>query len=204
MNVCLLLYLFASDRAVLCMSRKQRIQCAVSTLSVLIFAAVMVHYVFAYDWRAMLVKYVAPWCIYNYWLVMVTYLQHHEPDSITYDDSDYSFAVAAMETIDREYCWGIDDAHHNITDGHVVHHLFFTKIPHYNLMKATATVRPYLESLGVYRRTVNPNFLWTFVTYNHKYGMFTHSKADEPWSGPPADSHYKIPSNIAASKSKAL
>jgi acyl-lipid omega-3 desaturase len=58
-----------------------------------------------------------------------------------------------METIDREYCWGIDDAHHNITDGHVVHHLFFTKIPHYNLMKATATVRPYLERLGVYSRT---------------------------------------------------
>jgi len=24
---------------------------------------------------------------------------------------------------------------HNITNGHVVHHLFFTKIPHYNLSK---------------------------------------------------------------------
>lgn len=69
----------------------------------------------------------------------------------TFDDADFHFATAAMETVDRSYGWGIDDVHHNITDGHVVHHLFFTKIPHYNLKKATAAIRPHLEALGVYR-----------------------------------------------------
>lgn len=69
----------------------------------------------------------------------------------TFDDADFHFATAAMETVDRQYGWGIDDAHHNITDGHVAHHLFFTKIPHYNLKKATAAIRPTLEKLGVYR-----------------------------------------------------
>ena len=69
----------------------------------------------------------------------------------TFDDEDFHFASAAMETVDRSYGWGIDDVHHNITDGHVVHHLFFTKIPHYNLKKATVALRPYLEALGVYR-----------------------------------------------------
>ena len=29
----------------------------------------------------------------------------------------------------------LDKLMHNITNGHVVHHLFFTKIPHYNLSK---------------------------------------------------------------------
>lgn len=69
----------------------------------------------------------------------------------TFDNSDFHFATAAMETVDRKYGWGIDDAHHNITDGHVAHHLFFTKIPHYNLKKATAAIRPSLEKLGLYR-----------------------------------------------------
>ncbi|KAG5177652.1 fatty acid desaturase [Tribonema minus] len=165
-------------------NRTQRVQCAVSSLAVALFLGLFLHYVIEYSWSAFAVKYAAPWCIYNYWLVMVTYLQHHEPDSITYDDADYSFAVAAMETVDRKYCWGVDDLHHNITDGHVVHHLFFTKIPHYNLMKATDALRPYLEGLGVYRYQRNPLFLWTFVQYNYKYGLFTHSKADEPWAPP--------------------
>ena len=29
----------------------------------------------------------------------------------------------------------LDKLMHNITNGHVVHHLVFTKIPHYNLSK---------------------------------------------------------------------
>mmetsp|Transcript_6373 Transcript_6373/g.9548 ORF Transcript_6373/g.9548 Transcript_6373/m.9548 type:complete len:374 (+) Transcript_6373:128-1249(+) len=158
-------------------NRTQRIQCAISTLSVAAFIFILLEYIVEYNMKELAIKYIAPNLIFNYWLVLVTYLQHHEPDSQTFDDSDYHFAVAALETIDRKFCWGLDDLHHNITDGHVIHHLFFTKIPHYNLTKATEALRPYLESLGVYKSQLNPNFLWTFVTYNAKYGMFTHSKA---------------------------
>jgi fatty acid desaturase len=70
---------------------------------------------------------------------------------------------------------------HNITDGHVLHHLFFTKIPHYNLKRATKSVRPYLESLGVYRHEYNPFVLIDFVVNNFKYGLYTHSRAKEEW-----------------------
>ena len=70
-----------------------------------------------------------------------TYLQHHSHETVVYDDSNWSFVLAAFETVDRKFGYGIDSLHHHITDGHVAHHLFFTQIPHYNLMIATE-VRP--------------------------------------------------------------
>lgn len=160
-------------------TKTQRVQCFVSSVAVVAFVYFMIDYVFEYNWMEAAIKYLVPWMVFNYWLVMVTYMQHHEEDTITYDDNDFVFSVAAMETVDRTYGWGIDDLHHNITDSHVVHHLFFTKMPHYQIKKATDAVRPYLESLGVYKYSYTPNFLWNFMKYNYKYGLFTHSKYDE-------------------------
>ncbi|CAM9437817.1 unnamed protein product [Discosporangium mesarthrocarpum] len=159
-------------------SRQERVQAAVSLVSVLAFALLLGVW-FEGDLGAISVRYIAPLGIMNYWLMMVTYMQHHEPDTKTFDNSDFHFVTAAMETVDRTYGWGIDDAHHNITDGHVTHHLFFTKIPHYNLKKATESIRPRLESLGLYRYHYNPNFWWVYAKYNYKYGFHTHSKAHD-------------------------
>ena len=64
---------------------------------------------------------------------------------MVYNDSNWSFALAAFETVDRRFGWGIDTLHHHITDGHVAHHLFFTQIPHYNLPMATAGITSYLK-----------------------------------------------------------
>eukprot|EP00611_Tribonema_gayanum_P007390 TRINITY_DN1675_c0_g1_i4.p1 TRINITY_DN1675_c0_g1~~TRINITY_DN1675_c0_g1_i4.p1 ORF type:complete len:297 (-),score=65.55 TRINITY_DN1675_c0_g1_i4:268-1158(-) len=55
-------------------NRTQRVQCAVSSLAVALFLGLFLHYVIEYSVSAFAVKYAAPWCIYNYWLVMVTYL----------------------------------------------------------------------------------------------------------------------------------
>lgn len=162
---------------VLFWNRKEQIQCAVSTVSVIAFIYVLIVMIFDFAWTAILVRHFVPVLIMNYWLVMVTYLQHHEEDTKTFDDSDFHFAEAAMETVDRCYGWGIDDVHHNITDGHVLHHLFFTKIPHYHLKKATQAVRPYLEATGIYRYRYNPNFLWTYARDNYRLSFFTHSKS---------------------------
>ncbi|CAM9671353.1 unnamed protein product [Ascophyllum nodosum] len=164
--------------SVLFWTRREQVQCAVSTTSVVMMACV-VAWCFEFDCSAIVVRHVIPLLIMNYWLVMVTYLQHHEADTKTFDDEDFHFASAAMETVDRSYGWGIDDVHHNITDGHVVHHLFFTKIPHYNLKKATVALRPYLEALGVYRHRQNPHFLWVFVRESYRLGFYTHSKAHD-------------------------
>lgn len=58
--------------------------------------------------------------------------------------TDWKFVDAAFETVDRTFGYGIDSLHHHITDGHVAHHLFFTKIPHYNLPIATRAIKDYL------------------------------------------------------------
>ena len=81
--------------------------------------------------------YGVPWVIFSWWLVTVTYLQHHNHDTLAYDDKEWKFVDAAFETVDRTFGFGLDTLHHHITDGHVAHHLFFTKIPHYNLPIAT-------------------------------------------------------------------
>eukprot|EP00392_Amoebophrya_sp_AT5.2_P019715 g20678.t1 len=61
----------------------------------------------------------------------------------------WKYVDAAFETVDRYYGLGIDYWSHHITDGHVVHHLFFTKIPHYNLAKATKALQTYMEENGI-------------------------------------------------------
>jgi len=66
---------------VLFWSRKEQVQCAVSTASVLAFAYLLVAVGLDYDWSAIVVRHGVPLLIMNYWLVMVTYLQHHESDT---------------------------------------------------------------------------------------------------------------------------
>ena len=62
-------------------SRKEQAQCAVSTASVLAFLYLLVAVALDFDWSAIVVRHGVPLLIMNYWLVMVTYLQHHESDT---------------------------------------------------------------------------------------------------------------------------
>lgn len=62
-------------------SRKEQVQCAVSTASVLSFVYFLVAVAFDFDWSAIVVRHIVPVMLMNYWLVMVTYLQHHEADT---------------------------------------------------------------------------------------------------------------------------
>jgi acyl-lipid omega-3 desaturase len=75
------------------------------------------------------------------WLFMVTWFQHHNEDTLVYSQSEWTFVKGALETVDRFMGFGLDAVHHNITDGHVVHHFFFREIPHFRLAQATAALR---------------------------------------------------------------
>jgi acyl-lipid omega-3 desaturase len=104
----------------------------------------------------------------------VTYLQHHSPNTLVYDESDWKFVDAAFETVDRQYGFGIDTLHHHITDGHVVHHLFFTKIPHYNLPAATKALKDYLKAnkvFDLYRSDKTLDFPYRVHSFFIKHGF---------------------------------
>ena len=60
----------------------------------------------------------------------------HMAQALYYRDGAWTYYLGALSTVDRTYGSVIDHLHHNI-ETHVLHHVFFTKIPHYNLVKAT-------------------------------------------------------------------
>mmetsp|Transcript_14731 Transcript_14731/g.21040 ORF Transcript_14731/g.21040 Transcript_14731/m.21040 type:complete len:424 (-) Transcript_14731:148-1419(-) len=102
-----------------------------------------------------------PWLVCSFWLFMVTYLQHHSEDGKLYTDDTYTFEKGAFETVDRNYGKWINRMSHHMMDGHVAHHLFFTKIPHYHLETATIALVKGMEEHGygsLYKQIDTPNF----------------------------------------------
>ncbi|KAK9055454.1 hypothetical protein SSX86_026537 [Deinandra increscens subsp. villosa] len=78
--------------------------------------------------------------VMNAFLVTITYLHHTHPSLPHYDDSEWNWMKGAFATVDRDY-GVLNKVFHNITDTHVLHHLF-SYIPHYHAMEATKAIRP--------------------------------------------------------------
>ena len=89
-----------------------------------------------------------PWLVMSFWLFMVTYLQHHSDDGKLYTDDTYTFVKGAFETVDRNYGKWTNRLSHHMMDGHVVHHLFYNKVPHYRLEEATQALQIGLKERG--------------------------------------------------------
>ncbi|BAZ05021.1 fatty acid desaturase [Calothrix sp. NIES-3974] len=108
---------------------------------------------FTYQWGWMwLIKYyLGPYVVFIVWLDLVTFLHHTEPDVPWYREGEWTFLKGALSTVDRDYGF-INHIHHDIGT-HVVHHIFLN-MPHYNLKKATAAVKPLLGEY--YRKTSDP------------------------------------------------
>lgn len=87
--------------------------------------------------------YGAPLLVVNAWLVLVTYLQHTDPAVPRYGGREWDWLRGALATVDRDYGAVLNAAFHNITDTHVVHHLF-PSMPHYHAAEATRAIRPVL------------------------------------------------------------
>ena len=102
-----------------------------------------------------------PWLVMSFWLFMVTYLQHHSEDGKLYTDDTYTFEKGAFETVDRNYGEWTNKLSHHMMDGHVIHHLFFTKVPHYRLEAATKALQSGMKERGqehMYKQIDTPDY----------------------------------------------
>lgn len=149
------------------------IRCVVSSLAVVGFFCGIMH-LCAWDWSTFWYYYGASAVVYGWWLVTVTYLQHHDHSTEVFDDHDWNFVYSAFETIDRKFGFGIDTLHHHITDGHLVHHLFFTSIPHYNLPIATDAIYKYMAKSGLghmVKKDETQDFFFRVHSYFVQFGF---------------------------------
>ena len=126
---------------------RDAIQCIISTLVVIGFGATYWN-ICNSDLQTFAHQFLGSYFVFAWWLTTVTYLQHHGENTNVYDETTWNFLESAFETVDRTYGWPIDDLTHDITRSHLLHHIFFTKIPHYNLRKGTLAMRKYLKEVG--------------------------------------------------------
>ncbi|CAA6661607.1 unnamed protein product [Spirodela intermedia] len=139
-------------------SDRERLQIFVSDASILAAAFLFYRCAAAYSLATVICLYGVPLLVVNGFLVLITYLQHTHPALPHYDSSEWDWLRGALATVDRDY-GVLNKVFHNITDTHVVHHLFST-MPHYNAMEATKAVRPLLGEYYRLDRTPFYRAMW--------------------------------------------
>jgi omega-6 fatty acid desaturase / acyl-lipid omega-6 desaturase (Delta-12 desaturase) len=127
-------------------SPRERAEVGVSALGVGAMAWLLYSACESFGAGAVLKVYGLPYLIVNFWLVMITYLQHTHPSLPHYREPEWDWLRGALSTVDRSYGRYLDWAFHHIADTHVAHHLF-SGMPHYHAEKATRALK---EVLGEY------------------------------------------------------
>lgn len=143
----------------------EKLKCVLSVSVVVAWGAIVYLYCGSgYEWMRMFGGVVT---VCYTWLFMVTWYQHHGANTTVYDETTWTFLKGAVETVDRKVGYGIDALHHNITDCHLVHHMFFREIPHYNLSRANTEMQRKAAELKI-----NHHFRYQDHTaYPFKYVM---------------------------------
>lgn len=123
-------------------SKKERIEVAASDAALVCVLAGLYGLAMKLGWAWLTRVYVIPYLIVNFWLVMITWLQHTHPSLPHYNTQEWEWLRGALCTVDRSYGF-LDHVFHHIADTHVVHHLF-SSMPHYHAEEATRCVKPIL------------------------------------------------------------
>jgi len=121
-------------------TKEERVGAAISTLCVVAWVSFLL---VTFPLTLLLDAYFVPYVFFVMWLDLVTYLHHTDNTLTYYRDAAWTFLKGGLSTMDRSYGRVIDHLHHNIGT-HMIHHLFFTKIPHYHLIDATEALKPVL------------------------------------------------------------
>lgn len=119
--------------------------------------------------------YIIPYLIVNFWLVVITDLQHSDAAVPHYRGQQWNWLKGALCTVDRDY--GIlNHVFHHIGDTHIAHHLF-SHIPHYHAVEATEHLK---KALGeFYYEDETPIFKAMWLT--GRYCRYVENSGDILW-----------------------
>ncbi|KAI9226149.1 MAG: delta 12 fatty acid desaturase [Piptocephalis tieghemiana] len=134
-----------------------------STLGVLTVALGLLLATLTWGALPVFLYYGLPYFQVNAWLVLITYLQHTDPDLPHYREKEWTFVRGALLTIDRDWGFFLNTALHHITDTHIAHHLF-SQMPHYHAQEATKAIRSVLGPH--YRMDTSPPWKALWRAYN--------------------------------------
>ncbi|KAF9360374.1 Fatty acid oxidation complex subunit alpha [Mortierella sp. AD094] len=96
--------------------------------------------------------YIVPYLFVNFWLVLITFLQHTDPKMPHYREGTWNFQRGALCTVDRSFGKFLDHMFHGIAHTHVAHHLF-SQMPFYHAEEATAALKKKLGQYYIYDDT---------------------------------------------------
>jgi len=136
-----------------------------SDLGIVAMVALLWHLssIYTFAWIAKI--YLVPYFIVNFWLVLITLLQHTDPTLPHYTKERWNWLQGALATVDRDY--GIlNVVFHHIGDTHVTHHLF-SYLPHYHAQEANEAVKKVLGEYYMQDKTPIAVALWRAFTECH-------------------------------------
>ncbi|XP_071940149.1 delta(12)-acyl-lipid-desaturase-like [Coffea arabica] len=121
---------------------RERLQIYIFNVGVIVTIYVLYHSALAKGLAWLICIYVLPLLILNGIIVFITYLHHTHTSLPHYDSSEWDWLRGALAAVHRDY-GVLNKVFHNITNTHVVHHLF-SKMPHYRAVEATEAMKPIL------------------------------------------------------------
>jgi len=164
--------------------KRHRQQVLISDAGLAVVIAGLTYASSVYGFSTVFKFYGVIWFYVHHWLVMITFLQHTDPDLPHYRKGEWNFQRGALCTIDRNMLGFIGPVFmHGICETHVLHHIN-SKIPHYHAWEATEAIK---NRIGPYYMKSDENMfvsLWKnkrqckyvddegeTVFYRNTYGM---------------------------------
>ena len=146
-----------------------------SDFALLVWIAFLAHLAFAYGFVWLFKVYVVPYLLVNFWLVLITDLQHTDAAIPHYRGSEWNWLKGALCTVDRDYGL-LNYVFHHIGDTHIAHHLF-SHIPHYHAVEVTQHIKQVLGKY--YYKDTTPIF--KAIWQNERYCRYVDETEEVLW-----------------------
>ena len=113
----------------------------------------------------------------SFWLIMASSLQQHLSDERFYTNNTFTFKFerGAFKTVNEDNGKRVNRLSCHMMDGHVMYHLFLTKVPHYHLKATTTAFREGMSEQGkghMYKRVDTLDYLQGIVRQFHDNWFF--------------------------------